>query len=190
MNKWLPATLLLTLLPLSAHAHRLKVFAAADGEVIRGSVYFVGGGECKDVTVHVQTSNGEPLGEVATDAAGGFVFTPKQAVAHRFVVRLANGHQADCTLSAAVVRAVLAGAIPPSSPPSATPETVYGPPAANADAPAAPATAAQVQELRRDLQRLEEHLRWRDVLGAVGYIFGLFGLVALIKARSRQSSHA
>jgi nickel transport protein len=190
MNRWLPAALLLALLPLSVHAHRLKVFAAADGEVIRGSVYFVGGGECKDVAVHVQTSNGEPLGKVTTDAAGGFVFTPKQAVAHRFVVRLANGHQADCTVSAAVVQAMFADVSPPSSPPSPASAAAAGPPATDADAPAAAATAAQVRELRRDLQRLEEHLRWRDVLGAVGYIFGLFGFVVLFKARSRRDSHA
>lgn len=44
-----------------------------------------------------------------------------------------------------------------------------------------------VQALREDIARLERRLWWRDIVGAVGYLVGAFGLYALILSRRSKS---
>ena len=46
------------------------------------------------------------------------------------------------------------------------------------------AVAREVRPVLAELDRLENRIRFRDVIGGIGYIVGVMGLIALWKARA------
>lgn len=56
-------------------------------------------------------------------------------------------------------------------------------------APLTSGNAADLQALRMDIDQLKNKLYWRDIIGGVGYIFGLFGLIALYKNRKTEGKN-
>ena len=40
-----------------------------------------------------------------------------------------------------------------------------------------------LQLLREEIAQLKDKIYWRDILGGIGYILGIFGIVALLKTR-------
>jgi len=48
------------------------------------------------------------------------------------------------------------------------------------------AIAKQLKPLRREIQELKEKSGLRDILGGIGYIFGLLGLVAFLRERKQK----
>lgn len=46
-----------------------------------------------------------------------------------------------------------------------------------------PLSYSELQLLREDISQLKERIYWRDILGGIGYILGVFGIFALLKAR-------
>jgi nickel transport protein len=168
--------LALALPPLPASAHKLKIFATAAGGQIAGRAYFVGGGPARQVTIKVETPAGEQLGAVTTDADGRFAMTMVQPVDHVLIADLADGHVARFVLAADGAAEALGGA-----------------PAAPAGAGAAAelqlaarieqAVARQVQPILIQLNAYQDQLWLRDILGGIGFILGLAGLLAWVKAR-------
>jgi nickel transport protein len=164
-----------------AQAHKLKVFAFADGARIGGSVYFAGGGPAAGVVVRIRDRSGGLLAELTSAADGSFRYTARAPVEHRVVAESADGHRAEWRVGAAE----LAGGFPGSAP--------AGGRTADAAAPAAvepspdgldPLTRAAIERalsrqlapLRAELLAQRDALRLRDILGGLGYIFGIAGL--------------
>lgn len=176
--------LLLAALPLQeALAHKLKVFATAEGRAIEGYVYFPGGGRGRNLQVLFLGPDGARLGETATDADGRFRYEAASAVDHRVVVDSGDGHRGEF-----LVRAAELGGTPAARAGAAPATTTAG------DIPAAPADAAleqlvdravarHVRPLREQIEAYEEKVRLHDVLGGLGWILGLFGLAAWLHAR-------
>jgi nickel transport protein len=50
------------------------------------------------------------------------------------------------------------------------------------------AVARQLRPLREQLNGYETTIRIRDVMGGIGYLFGLAGLIALLKTRKSRSA--
>ncbi len=78
-----------------AQAHKLHVFAAVDGKVLRGETYFRGGGAAAGVAVRVLGPAGQLLGETTTDDQGKFVVPVRFRCEHRVVVDTGGGHTAE-----------------------------------------------------------------------------------------------
>lgn len=83
-----------------ALAHKLNVFAAADGRRIEGEVYFAGGGKAADVPVLVQSAAGETLAELRTGADGSFAYAAEAPMAHTIVAETPDGHRATWRIGA------------------------------------------------------------------------------------------
>jgi hypothetical protein len=66
----LSVALLLALPATSASAHKLKVFAFAEDEIIRGLVYFSGNGPAQGTRIQVFDPDGALLAEATTDSEG------------------------------------------------------------------------------------------------------------------------
>ena len=49
------------------------------------------------------------------------------------------------------------------------------------------AIAKQIKPLRQEIQSLKEKSGLRDILGGIGYIFGLLGLVAFLRERKLKA---
>ena len=49
------------------------------------------------------------------------------------------------------------------------------------------AIAKQIKPLRREISALKEKSGLRDIIGGIGYIFGLLGLVAFLRERKLKA---
>jgi nickel transport protein len=191
-----------------ALAHKLNLFAAADGRRIEGEVYFAGGGKAADVSVLVQSTAGKTLAELRSGADGSFAYDAEAPMAYLIVAETPDGHRAQWRIGAAE----LAGAFAPTGDGGAagssvaaeaadTGESSIDPPPArqtgtNASEGALdPAMAAaieravarQVRPLREEALAAREAVQFRDVLGGIGYILGLAGLGLWWRCRRAQT---
>ena len=173
--------------PSWAFAHGISLFAWAEGATIRGEAYFSGGGRARNAKIDVLDAGGRRIGETSTDAEGMFRFVATRRQEHRFVLATADGHRAECKVNAADLPDSLAGA---AAVPSVLRRPVPATRPAAQTAPAAPTSefpAALRQEIRqavrRELAEYEQRTRIRDVIGGIGYIFGLAGLAVLLRRR-------
>ena len=151
-------------LGLTASAHRVRVFAALEDGVAKGSVYFSKGSKAANVKVEVQDAAGKKLADVETDANGEFKYKPTGDGALKFVVNTGDGHVCDYSLGGAA----------PTLPDSPLPD-------------------AGTKELSRQLRALQQQLddygaqtQLRDVVGGIGYIVGMAGLWAFFLARRKK----
>lgn len=177
-----------------AYAHKLNVFAYAEGSTIRGEVYARGGETVHEAAVTIYGPDGAKLGETKTDHDGKFALEASFRCDHRIVVDGGGGHLAEFTLAG--------GELPESLPPKSTraepPET----PVAALELPkSAPSSdlpvdqeqllaqlaslERQIVQLRKQLDGYEAKVRWHDVLGGLGYILGLMGLAYYFLGRKK-----
>ncbi len=160
------AAIVLVLVAESAAAHGMKLFAVAEGRELKGSVYFVGGADAVGVEVRLLTAAGRELGRTTTDDQGAFVLPLTEHCDLELVAQTADGHRADYK-------------IPQSELPS--PAGMAAPASADADA----VEQAELESLRRRLREQDRQVRMRDILGGIGYIVGILGIIAYLKAGRR-----
>ena len=84
----------------SALAHRLQVFASADGDSIQGKAYSVGGHPARGVEIQVLDAAGEPVATVISDDDGRFRVRVPAAKDYRVVAKSGDGHRAEWPISA------------------------------------------------------------------------------------------
>lgn len=183
--------LLLVCLPLSsASAHKIRAFGYAEGAVINGSVYFSGNSPAPGAHIRVVDPAGVIVAETTSDAQGRFRVVARQRVDHRIVVDAGDGHHSEYTVAAAE--------LPMSLPDPATRSTGSAATAAPGQADVADvspqtsnealeaiierAVARQVGPVREQLVSYEDEVRWRDVLGGLGYILGITGLALWLRS--------
>jgi nickel transport protein len=180
MKRAFLALILLLLGVAPAFAHKIKLFATAEGMVVSGYAYFSGGTRAQgaDIAAHVgerQVFNGK------TDDQGGFRFTATESADHRLTVDSGDGHIAGFTIKAEELGKAAETAAAPVT------ETVNddGRLAAQIEQ----AVARQIRPLREQLDAYQESARLRDALGGLGFIIGLGGLAyGLDQRRKAQRS--
>ncbi len=160
-----------------AVAHDVHLFATYDGEVVHGRAYFAGDVPAAGLTVNVLTAEGMPLGTTETNAEGRFTYVPEQGGALRFVVETVDGHRASITLNLAKDEGQEEIEIDVRSPASGDIEEMIE-----------RAVAHEVAPVLEEMNRLENRVRFQDVIGGIGYIVGVMGLIAFWKSRSRKGS--
>jgi nickel transport protein len=196
------ALLLLSILGTPAMAHKLQVFAFAEGTRISGSAYFAGGGAASGSRIEVSDAEGRLLAELTPDDEGKFVYPAQVPVDHLIRAITGDGHQAEWLVPAAelapgfgfdgsVVEGIEGthrstpsgiGATEASSTP-ASPMATLDP---ALEAAIERAVARQIRPLREQLVAAEDRIRLQDILGGIGFIMGLTGL-ALWLTRRRHS---
>lgn len=170
------AVLLLTVAP--ASAHRLKVFASQIGDAIEGEAYFVGSGPAAGVAVTLRDASGAVLKSGTTGTDGRFALPASGNGDITVVVDAQDGHVARFTVAGS------ADAEPAPAPlaarePGVTEAAAAGVTLAEIDR----VVARRIAPLAEQIDALESEVRIRDVIGGVGYIAGIFGLVAFWKSR-------
>lgn len=201
--------LILLLFGTPCYAHKVKMFASAENNVITGYVYYTTGGKPKKATVLVEDQRGDRLGEVMTNENGEFTFRAEIRQDHRFILELADGHYATFTLTADEL---------PESLPAAETEQVAPPkgrqhaeqegerissinekllPQNNSALQISleelekiidKTVNKQIRPLREQLEKYEEKIRLHDILGGIGYIIGLMGLGYFLSTRKKNVS--
>jgi nickel transport protein len=176
--------------PFTVMAHKIKVFATAQGDTITGYAYLSGGVRVKDAAVRIMAADDTLLGETVTDSSGSFLFQTKDPLDHRIIVDAGGGHVAEFTVKASE----LTGLTPSSTaspavpvddkPPSRSEEITLS--TTGLQAVMDKAVARQLRPLREQLDAYQAELRWRDVLGGIGYIIGIAGVAFYFLGRRQQ----
>jgi len=188
IGRWVPTcALLIAMVPGTAWAHKLNVFAVVEGDQIRGEAYYRGRVPVRGATVKVLGPAGQELGQAKTDDDGKFTFVPKVRCDHKLVLDSGDGHIEEYAVTAAELPAGLApleGSPPMPLPPVAPNPPPPAPSAATDQA----ALASQIAQLRREVDDLKNRTQLRDILGGIGYILGLTGLAFYFLGARRRSS--
>ncbi|KAF0220947.1 MAG: hypothetical protein FD176_3274 [Rhodospirillaceae bacterium] len=167
MRKILCALCLLLVCASPALAHKLKLFVTGEGGQVVGSLYFAGGGKAGQLDGLVLDSTGQVVARLRTGDDGSFRFTPPDGGLYRIRFETADGHMAETSIGTS------APSLPATS--AAIPAAVATP---DLDA----ALARQLRPLREQIDALESRARLSDIIGGIGFIFGLFGCYAWITA--------
>lgn len=99
--------LFLLLVPLTAHAHKIRVFAYGEGDVIKGETSFNGGKAARNISIIVTDQNtSEALLTTKTDEKGEFSFPVSDAMKNNqadllIVASAGEGHRNEWLLAAA-----------------------------------------------------------------------------------------
>lgn len=172
------------------HAHKVNIFAFAEGQQVFVEGYFSDGKRAQNSVVKVFSPEGAELLSGTTDDQGSFTFTVPQTTDLRITLNAGMGHQTEYTLT----RAELAGgeSVAGSDAGGGQAEGVgVDPPPATGAVPASPATEAMVRRavaqglipVVRGLSELKERRGFSDIVGGIGFIFGIVGVVFYLKAR-------
>ena len=175
----------------AVQAHKVNMFAHVEGNRITVEGYFSDGRPADKAQIQVLSPSGERLLSGTADEEGIFSFDVPQISDLRITLYAGMGHRSEYTVS----EAELAGA---AAAPTGAAGT-EGPDAAAEDVDVAPAEVeAMVRKavgeallpVSRALSELKEQRTFSDIVGGIGFIFGLIGIFFYIKARRMAGSKA
>jgi len=188
--------LLVLCFQMPAHAHNVLASAYADGVTIEGEIGFSNGEMALPGSVVEVYVGEEQVGTAETDEEGFFVWQAQVRADHRFYSNLGAGHIADFILEAGDLPESLPGGSSSSSV-SAGQTNISSSVGASSSADlndtelarlVAKSVARQVKPLRKEIIALKEKASFRDALGGIGYIFGIFGIAAWLSARRKEEA--
>ena len=185
----------------AAMAHRVNVFAWVDGDEVHTESKFSGGTLVRSGGITVKDEKtGAVVNQGTTNDKGEYSFRLPEGFAktgHGLVVEISagEGHRNTWTVQPDEISADASAAAEAANAPAA--------PAVASAAPAAALTRAEVEEivdkaLQRQLnpmkrtlaEALDPSIKVSDVVGGIGWIFGLFGVAAIFSNRRRGREDA
>ena len=184
--------LVLLIVP-EAFAHKVTIFAWAEGDTVYTESKFSGGRMVKQGKVEVFDDSGELLLEGKTDDNGEYSFKAPKVADLTIVLTAGSGHKNSWKLTAGE----LGGADTPPTPsttasespvPEAAP-SITGPnlTVQEIEAIVARQVEQKIQPLTRMLAAMQEKgPTLSDIFGGLGYIFGLVGVGAYVRYRREQ----
>lgn len=175
--------LLLMVLASVAGAHNVVGGVYAIGSSIEGEIGFSNGDMAEaGAWVVVSDSAGNELGRVQIEEEGLFVFQAQQRIDHHFSANLSAGHVFSDVLPASELPDSLAVGSVNTTPQASNVGFSLDGNLGNRDGQAAlqvmieKAVAKQIKPLRQELAAYKEKASLQDIIGGIGYIFGLCGL--------------
>lgn len=185
-RRWLNVILGALLLSTSAtaQAHKLNLFSYVEGDQVFVEGYFADGKKAKESKVTVHGPDQKVLLEGVTNVEGAFAFKAPQQTDLLLTLNAGLGHQTEYLLT----KAELTGVESPESATSGeTPPSSAGTGAPLDDAHlrrvVRHAVAEGIKPLARELAEYKNKASLSSIIGGIGYIFGIFGIVAYMKAR-------
>jgi len=172
-------------------AHKVNVFAWVEGDTVFVEGYFPGGKKSQNSLVEVFNPAGTKLLEGRTNETGEFSFKIPERTDLKIVLTASMGHKNDFIIPASDFGELESS---PSSPAQSFTESAK-------DSSAHPADLSQLEgmidraldrklapviKLIRDTRK--EGPTISEIVGGIGYIFGLFGLVMYLKSRNKKRS--
>ena len=182
----------------TAFAHKLNMFAYVEGDEIFAEGYFTDGKKAKNSTITVFDAADKQLLQGTSDADGQFTFAIPQQSDLRITVNAGMGHQAEFVLLKDELSEEAAGtnnepASVLSSNNAATSAIAVQTPLEatnlNNDAIRAEverAVGKAIKPLMRELSTMRAEKSLADIIGGIGFIFGLFGVAMYFKSRKQQ----
>jgi nickel transport protein len=189
---------LMLLLASQALAHRVNIFAWVEGEKVFVECKFPDGTKVNEGIIRVLDSAGKELLNGRTNDKGEFSFKVPKLDDVTIVLEAGMGHRADWPLSLqdlsqpgeAPKKALPAEPHPVSKteaqPDQESSSAIASPPPEGIDQAIEKALDKKLAPIMKMLAEMhEQRVRLTDVLGGLGYIFGLVGVAAYFKRKRR-----
>ncbi len=182
----------------AAWAHRVIVFGYVEGDTVYTESKFSGGKKAQNSQITVYDSQGKKVAEGRTDQNGAFAFKPPRPMELKIVLDSGAGHRAEWVIPKSDFGTVAADdASVEKTPPS---PTIAQTPAETA-APGLTADeirAVVADELEKKIKPIRQMLlenqtkgpSLHDILGGVGYIFGLMGVAAYFYSKKSKNDQS
>ena len=174
----------------AAQAHRVAVFAYVEGDQIKGEGAFSTGGKVVNQKVQVLDASGKVLAEGTTGEDSTFSLPlPKAKAPLTVVLDAGAGHRATFELTAQDLGQEASGATEQAATvatPTAAPSAAAAPTAQDLAPEIKKAVQQAVAPIRAQLAEMAlkaDEVSLRDIVGGIGWIVGLLGLAAYLKAR-------
>ncbi|ABR74166.1 hypothetical protein CBG46_01285 [Actinobacillus succinogenes] len=152
----------------SVYAHGLAVFAQYDGEAVTGKAYYSDQTPAAETYVEaVRVGEAEPAVYGKTDKRGAFRLPIRENADFIVNIEGMEGHKASAKAN-------------PITDTTGVRESTVDSCAVSNEA---------VLALREDINRLKDKLYFHDILGGVGYIFGIAGVVAWWRSRKPKGNN-
>ena len=180
-------------------AHKINLFAYAEGDTVSVEGYFADGKKAQNSTVKVLDSSGTVLVEGVTDDKGKYLFKIPKREDINIVLSAGMGHRGEFKMSKAELgdgQVAVPDTVPVSvAEPVATvaaeskaghvsaTEAVTPVVGSELEAVVHHAVNEAIKPLVRELEVSRQSASISELVGAIGYIFGLLGVFAFYKAR-------
>lgn len=187
----------------NALAHKVTVFAWVEGDTVLGETKFSGGKKAQNAEIIVWDLNGKELLRTQTNEKGEFSFPIPEKTAMRIELIAGMGHKAEWTIPLEDLGETIA------APSTLDEETPAPEPAAKPDSGQAVQAAASIDPAQLEsivekavtkalnkkitpLTKMVADLEQKgpsmnEILGGIGYIFGLMGVAMYFSSRKKKS---
>lgn len=185
-RRWLSGILgaLLLSTAATAQAHKLNLFSYVEGDQVFVEGYFADGKKAKESKVTVHGPDQKVLLEGVTNVEGAFSFKAPQQTNLLITLNAGLGHQTEYLLTQAELTGVESAE---SATSGETPSSSAGTGVPLDDAHlrriVRHAVAEGIKPLARELAEYKNKASLSSIIGGIGYIFGILGIVAYMKAR-------
>jgi nickel transport protein len=183
--------LIIIMINISAFAHKVNIFAYVEGKKIYTESYFSDGKKCVNSNIEVFDNQGNKLLKGLTDEEGVFSFeVPPEDVVDgdlKIVLTAGIGHRAEYTIRADELRDV-AGLIEEEP---EEPVSVISPETSSVDLKEIQsiiedALDEKLKPIMREIKKSQEDkISPTEIIGGIGYIIGIFGIIAYFLSRKR-----
>jgi len=184
----------------TAFAHKLNMFAYVEGDEIFAEGYFTDGKKAKNSTITVFDAADKQLLQGTSDADGQFTFAIPQQSDLRITVNAGMGHQAEFVLLKDELSEETTVTGTENKPASVLSSNNQAPAATATQIPSATtsldndairaeverAVGKAIKPLMRELSTMRAEKSLADIIGGIGFIFGLFGVAMYFKSRKQQ----
>ncbi len=167
-------------MPTLVLAHKVNMFAYPEGEEIFVEGYFTDGIKPMGADVAVYDSSGAELLRGKTNDEGQFQFAIPKNDDLRIVMNTGEGHQTEYVVSGDEI-AGSAGNDDQAGPSIMDSNPAAESPVSNAEVRKAVGEA--IRPVMRSISELKEQRTFSDIVGGIGFIFGVIGVFFYIKAR-------
>ena len=183
--------LIIMMVNISVFAHKVNIFAYVEGEKIYTESYFNDGKKCINSKIGVFDNRGNILLEGLTDQEGMFSFeTPSEDVIDgdlKIVLTASMGHRAEYSISADEIRGS-AGLIKEEN---EEPVSIVSPETSLVDLKEIQSIIEdtldeKLKPIMREIKKSrEDKISPTEIIGGIGYIIGIFGIIAYFLSRKR-----
>ena len=186
MMRVLAVFIYISIFSLDSQAHLLKVFAYTQvidkqNISIQGKVYFAGGAGVANLSIDILDKTGANYSKVHSNAEGQFkLILPNSE--YQIIANTLDGHIAKWQIK----KPRQLGSTAPKSSATLPAKNPLNLDTALLESVIADQLQQQIQPLAEQINALQDKVRYQDAIGAIGYIFGVFGL--LIWWRQKKSN--
>ncbi len=173
-------------------AHKVNMFAFAEGDQVFVEGYFSDGKRARESEVVVFDRAGRELLKGITDDEGSFVFKIPVQEDLRITLNAGMGHKTEYLIPRAELAgmgdempaAEVSGKAPLAADAGvSSPAGVSAPAAGISEAALRKAVGEAIRPLMRSISELQERRSFSDIVGGIGFIIGIAGVYFYLKAR-------